>query len=153
MESLSDTIVTLAAIVLTLGLVPLGAYFDHRKRKMVFEERRLMIERGMQPPAALPDTGPLAMLHGAGGLAPRDTKTAVEACLRRGIVLAFLGAGLWVGDSVLNQRLATLAEYGSQGAQAFIASGALAAAGAVLGLTGIGNLVYYALARSRRDLS
>ena len=63
MESLSDTIVTLAAIVLTLGLVPLGAYFDHRKRKMYFEERRLMIERGMQPPETLPDTGPLAILQ------------------------------------------------------------------------------------------
>ena len=94
------------------------------------------------------------MLHGAGALAPRDTRTAVEACLRRGIVLAFLGG--WPVDWGLGPQSACgdpRGGNGSRGAQAFIASGAFAAAGAVLGLTGIGNLVDHALARSRRDLS
>lgn len=153
MEStVTETIVTVLAVVLTLGLVPLGLYIDHRKRKMVFDERRLMIERGMTPPATMPETNPLAFLHEIGTRGTRDPRAALDACLRRGTVLVFLGLGLWLGDVVLNQRLTALAEYGSRGAVALVASGTFAAAGAVFGLTGVGNLLYYALARRPRDV-
>lgn len=148
--TLTEAIVTIVAIVLTVGIVPLGMYMDHRKRRMIFEERRLMIERGMQPPAEVPEPNPLAFLKELGAPKVRDARSAVEACLRRGIVLLFLGLGLWAGDYVLNQRAAALA---SSGVHPFVASGTLAAVGSICGLTGLGNLIYYGLARRRSILA
>lgn len=104
-----------------------------------------MIERGMQPP---PFTEPKPFPFNMEPRMPRDPKTVLETCFRRGLILAFLGAGLWLGDAVLNQRLTTLDGSASR-ADWLVASGSLAAAGIVLGLLGAGNLVYYALARAR----
>jgi hypothetical protein len=138
-------VVTILAVGLSLGIVPLGIYFDHRKRRMLFEERRLMIERGMQPP---PFTEPKPFPFNQEPRMSRDPKAVLETCFRRGLILAFLGAGLWLGDAVLNQRLTTLDGSASR-ADWLVASGSLAATGIVLGLLGAGNLVYYALARAR----
>lgn len=145
-STLFGQMVTILAVVLSLGLVPLGFYFDHRKRKMLFEERRLMIERGMQPPP-FTESKPFPFnLEPAGS---RDVQALIEACLRRGLILVFLGAGLWLADMVLGQRASVLAGGESRPLAAFLASGSLAAGGIVLALLGAGNLVYYAVARTR----
>ena len=144
-STLFGQVVTILAVVLSLGIVPLGIYFDHRKRRMLFEERRLMIERGMQPP---PFTEPKAFPFNLEPRMPCDPRAVLETCFRRGLILAFLGAGLWLGDAVLNQRLTTLDGSASR-ADWLVASGSLAATGIVLGLLGAGNLVYYALTRAR----
>jgi len=143
--------VTILAVVLSLGIVPLGIYFDHRKRSMLFEERRLMIERGMQPP---PFVEPKPFPFNLEPRMPRDARAVLETCFRRGLILTFLGVGLWVGDTVLSQRLTALDGSASR-ADWLMASGTLAATGIVLGLLGVGNLVYYALslARSRHSHS
>ena len=41
----------IALVILGFGLAFWATYWDFRRRQLEFEERRLMIERGMQPPA------------------------------------------------------------------------------------------------------
>lgn len=145
-STLFGQIVTILAVVLSLGIVPLGIYFDHRKRTMVFAERRLMIERGMSPPPLI-ESKPFPFNR-----EPRSTgdpRALVDGCLRKGITLASAGAGFWLADAVLQQRLTMLDSDIGRPLAALFASGSLAAAGTVLGLLGAGNLVYFALARGR----
>jgi hypothetical protein len=101
-------------ILLVAGLV----VTEHRKDRMKFEERRLMIERGLTPPED-----------------PSKLPRTPDHYLRRGVVLLFLGLGL-----VLSPVLLLDISPGSFGRVA-------AASGIVIGLLGVGNLVYYRLSR------
>ena len=83
-----------------------------------------MIEKGMTPP---PDV-------------PAENKKLVtpEDCLRRGTIMFFLGAGLGIASRVV----LTLS---SESDLAWL----LGVAAAIVGLLGLGNLVYYLIGRNR----
>ena len=80
-----------------------------------------MIERGLTPPPVLPDGGKKGV--------------TAEDCLRRGTIKLFLGMGLGIGYWPLLRV--------DDGPDAWIA----AVGGAIVGLLGVGNLVYYFIAR------
>src|SRR5262245_47451584 len=101
-------------ILLVAGVV----VTEHRKDRMKFEERRLMIERGLTPPEDQSKR-------------PRTP----DHYLRRGVVLLFLGLGLVVSPLLLLDI--------SPGSFGRVA----AASGIVVGMLGAGNLVYYRLSR------
>ncbi len=114
---LLGVMIPILATVLGIGLAFWAIYWDYRKKRLQYEERRLMIEKGMTPPLVLPDEG---------------THHALEDCLRRGTIMLFLGIGIGIGYLLL-QNSARLFGLG----------------GAIVGLTGLGNLVYYFIARNR----
>lgn len=110
----------LVSSVLTLGIVFWWIYWSYRKKQLQYHERQLMIERGMTPPPVLPDDG--------SRLTPQDS-------LRRGLILLFLGAGLAVAGLVAGRTVEE--ELG----------GLLGISAAIVAFIGVGNLVYYAIAR------
>jgi nitrogen fixation-related uncharacterized protein len=128
---------TLQAIVPILGvMIPISAvvlgfavgfwaiYWAYRKQRLQYEERRLMIEKGMTPPAVLPE-----------GEKKRWTP---EECLKYGTIMVFLGIGFGVASLLV----------GPSGRGPHPSE--LAVAGAIVGLLGLGNLVYYVIARGRK---
>src|SRR5690349_4495972 len=83
----------LIPIVAILGsfAIPITAIvMDFRRRKLQFEERRAMIERGMQPP-------PLVE-HDRMGRTPEERR---DRALRGGIMALSLGVGLAVASFLL----------------------------------------------------
>ena len=118
---LLGVMIPLLATVLGLGVAFWAIYWDHRKKRLQYEERRLMIEKGLRPPPVFPDEG-----H-----TPDD-------CLRRGTIMVFLGIGFGLAHLVLQN-----AAYHGPPRWGF------AVAAAVVGLYGLGNLVYYFIARNR----
>ena len=72
-------LIPLAAIVFGIGVAFWAMWLGHQRRRMQFDERRLMIEKGMTPP-------PL----------PEPTKRSPDASLRVGIMLLMLGVGFAV---------------------------------------------------------
>jgi len=125
-------LIPVLAIVLGIGVAFWSIYWDHQKKRLLFEERRLMIERGMTPPE-FPVDMPWAMFKGQEG-----QQMSPEASLRHGTVQLFLGIGLALGYFVLR---ASSEDWGW----------VLGAGGAIVGLLGMGNLVYYFIARSRKS--
>jgi hypothetical protein len=122
MEELTGVLGVLTGLVssvLTLGIVFWWIYWSYRKKQLQYHERQLMIERGMTPPPVLPDETPKS---------PQD-------CLRRGLVLIFLGAGLAVAGLIAGRSVEE--ELG----------GLLGVAAAIVAFVGVGNLVYYFIAR------
>ena len=115
----------LSAIVMGIGLAFWSVYWSHRKRQLQYEERRVMIERGMTPPPDLP--------HDKIRITPQD-------CLRRGVVLLSLGAGFALGAVVL-------ANFSSQQQLVWVAG----VAAAIVGCLGAGNLAYYVIARQKPE--
>lgn len=107
--------------ILGIGVAFWSIYWDHRKKRLQYEERRLMIEKGMEPPPVLPDD---------------DKKVTPEDCLRRGTIMLFLGIGIGVAYFVLPAS-------GGDAPPPWLAG----AAGAIVGLLGVGNLTYYLIAR------
>lgn len=83
-----------------------------------------MIERGLTPPPDLPNAKKI--------VTPED-------CLRRGTILLFLGIGFGIVYVVL-------ANASGDGPPAWLAG----VAGAIVGFLGLGNIVYYFLARNRK---
>jgi uncharacterized membrane protein YfcA len=115
--------IPLTAIVLGIGVAFWTIYWDHQKKRLQYQERQLMIEKGMAPPPELPK---------------EEKKFTPEASLRRGTVLLFLGVGFGVGYVVL-------ANSGGDGPPPWIAG----VAGAIVGFLGLGHLTYYFIARRK----
>ncbi len=117
-KELAFLLIPIISIVMGIGLAAWAIYWDHQKQRLKHEERRLMIEKGMTPP---PD------------LAAEKKLVTPEDCLRRGIILFFLGIGLGIASLVVGAALSWL----------------FGVAAAIVGLLGLGNLVYYFIARNR----
>ena len=128
--------ITLIAIVMTFS-IPIWAIFnDHRKRRMLHEERRLMIERGMVPPPL-----PAARKPWDGA---SDPVRALEACFQRGVILTIVGVGMAAGLLLLTDQLTPFRNEVPDRTFAELSVVAL-----FIGLIGVANLAYYALARRR----
>ena len=129
-----DNLIPIVAILATFSVPVTAIIMDYRKRRLQFDERRAMIERGMQPP-------PMAdMGHGEHGTLEQRR----EKSLRSGVVLLSLGLGLVVASLVLQSGLV----------QSFIprqVAGPMSVGAAVLAFLGIGNLVYYAISAPKKD--
>jgi hypothetical protein len=124
------------AILATFAVPITAIIMDFRRRKLHSEERRAMIERGMQPPPAE---------EGWTGVRsePRDLATRRERALQTGITMLFTGIGLAVGAVLLNSVIAF----------SFIprgVAGPMAVGAAVVGCIGIGNLTYYFVTRAAK---
>ncbi|MGH9254373.1 MAG: DUF6249 domain-containing protein [Vicinamibacterales bacterium] len=118
-------LIPLSAIVLGIGIAFWYIYWDHQKKRLQYQERQLMIEKGLTPPPVLPDQ-------------PRK-KVTPEDCLRRGTVLLFLGIGFGAAALVVINAWPEEAELG----------GMLGVTGAIVGFLGLGYLVYYFIARRK----
>jgi hypothetical protein len=122
---LAGIMIPLSAIVLGIGLAFWSVYWNHQKRQLQYRERQLMIEKGLPPPPILLD---------------EKHTTTPDASLRRGIVLLSLGIGLGVAAAFLapldrNEGLLPVS----------------VVAAAIVGSLGVGNLVYYFVARRKPD--
>jgi hypothetical protein len=117
--------IPLSSIVLGIGVAFWYIYWEHQKKRMQYQERQLMIEKGLMPPPMLPDQ-------------PKK-KITPEDCLRRGTVLLFLGAGFGAAAVVVFNTWTQEAELG----------GVLGVTGAIVGFLGLGYLVYYFIARRK----
>jgi hypothetical protein len=132
LENLMDAglLIPIIAIMGAFAIPITAIVMDYRGRKLQSEERRAMIERGMQPP-------PLEE--------PRirhDPVERREKTLFNGITTLFLGIGMGVAAWLLENVVA----------RSFIPKGLigpLAVGAAVVGFVGLGNLVYF-LATARR---
>ncbi len=129
----------IAIIAIVGGLsIPISAiYLDFRRRQLQFEERRAMIERGMTPP-------PLEDMDEDGANRrrfERDPALRREKALRDGIVCLFTGIGLALGAWALTVVPDSFIPPG--------VAGPMSVGAAVVGLVGIGQLVYYAVSRPR----
>ena len=129
-----DIMIPIVAILATFAVPITAIIMDYRRRRLQFEERRAMIERGMQ----LPPLGDLGQGEG-GTLEQRRGKS-----LRSGVVMFALGVGLAVAALVLQSGVV----------QSFIprqVAGPMSVGAAVLAFLGIGNLVYYAISAPKKD--
>jgi hypothetical protein len=91
--------------------------------RLQYQERQLMIQKGLTPPLVLPGRA----------------KPTPEDCLRRGTVLLFLGVGFGAAAVVVFNAWPQEGEFG----------GVLGVTGAIVGFLGLGYLVYYFIARRR----
>src|SRR5262245_996238 len=78
---LLGVMIPILAIVLGMGVAFWAIYWDHRKKRLQYEERRLMIEKGMTPPLVVPDEG---------------SSATPETRLQRGVIMLFVGIGLGI---------------------------------------------------------
>jgi hypothetical protein len=117
-------LIPIIAIVMGIGIAFWFVYWDHQKKKLQYEERRLMIEKGMTPPPVFID----------------EEKKAVtpEQSLRRGLILCFLGVGFGIGYFIAGDM-----DGGEPGML-------LGMAAAIVGALGIANLMFYLIARNRQ---
>lgn len=118
--------IPLTALVLGIGVAFWSIYWQHQRKRLEYQERQLMIERGMTPPLELPSDKKDRFI----GRSPED-------CLRRGTINLFLGIGLAVVYFALGNA--------PDDELPWIAG----AAGAIVGFLGLGNLMYYFLSRNR----
>ena len=124
LTGLLGVMVPIVAIVLGIGVAFWSIYWDHRKKQLQYDERRLMIENGMTPPAL--DGGSKATL-------PEDS-------LRVGIIMTFIGIGLGIAYLImLNSE--------SGGPPDWI----FGVGAVIVGMLGLGNLLYYRVAQSRGE--
>jgi hypothetical protein len=123
LTGLIGVFIPLSAIVLGTGIAFWSMYLEHQKKRLQYQERQLMIEKGLTPPPVLPD---------------ERKHVTPDDCLRRGTVLLSLGIGLAFASVVL-------ANFASDEELAWI--GGVAAA--IVGSLGIGNLAYYRIARPK----
>jgi hypothetical protein len=123
--------IPIIAIVGTFSVPVTAIVMDYRRRKLQFEERRAMIERGMQPP-------PLAEYSARNGRFHPDPAVRRERSLFTGVSMLFLGAGLGVGAWLLENVVSV----------SFIPKGVvgpMTVGSAVLLFIGLGNLAYFAI--------
>jgi len=125
MEDIIGASIPLVAIVMGIGVAFWRMYLDHQRRKLQYEERRLMIERGMTPPP----------------LPPEVPRRSLEGSLRNGIIFVSLGLGFAVAYVL------------RQGPDLFSrptgASNGFAIVAPILIMLGVGYLVYYTIARKQ----
>ena len=114
--------IPIIAIVFGIGVAFWSIYWEHRTKQLQYAERQLMIEKGLTPPPVLPDEG--------------KKRATPEDSLRKGTIMLFLGIGCGIGYLVLLNASAA-------GPPPWLAG----VAGAIVGLLGVGNLVYYFIAR------
>lgn len=124
LTGLFGVMVPIVAIILGIGLAFWSIYWGHQKKRLQYQERQLMIEKGLTPPPVLLDD--------------ERKKTTPEDCLRRGTILFFLGIGLALGTAVLANFTNDEELVGIAGVAA-----------AIVVSLGVGNLVYYFIARGR----
>jgi hypothetical protein len=117
--------IPLSSIVLGIGVAFWYIYWEHQQKRLQYQERQLMIEKGLTPPPALLDQ-------------PKK-KITPEDCLRRGTVLLFLGIGFGAAALVVFNAWRQEGELG----------GILGVTGAIVGFLGLGYLVYYFIARRK----
>jgi hypothetical protein len=117
MEDIIGASIPLVAIVMGIGVAFWRMYLDHQRRKLQYDERRLMIERGMTPPPLPPDL-------------PRRS---LDSSLRNGIILLSVGLGFALAYA-LGQGGERASDGFGIGAPLFI-------------MLGLGYLVYYTIAR------
>ena len=55
LTGLLGVMVPIVAIVLGIGVAFWSIYWDHQKKRLQYQERQLMIEKGLTPPPMLPD--------------------------------------------------------------------------------------------------
>jgi hypothetical protein len=113
----------LLSVVMSLGIGFWWIYWSYRQKQLQYQERQLMIEKGMTPPPVLP-----------------EKQVTPEGALRRGTQLVCLGIGLVVAGAIAASRVEE--EFG----------GILLIAAAIIAFIGVGNLVYYFIARRRPTL-
>jgi len=124
-------LIPLVAIVGGLAVPIVALFMDFQRRKLQFEERRAMIEKGMQPPPleAVDQRGQTAEVrrdrHLRGGLS--------SLCIGVGLALAAYLMSHVIGISFLPPGIA----------------GAMAIGACVLGFIGIGQLLYVFVTRPR----
>ncbi|HTY64833.1 MAG TPA: DUF6249 domain-containing protein [Acidobacteriota bacterium] len=116
--------IPIVAIVMGIGVAFWAIYWDHRTKQMKYRERELMIEKGLTPPP----------------LEPEKPRATLDECLQRGVIMIFLGIGLGIGYFVLLH---------SWGPPAWICG----VGAAIVELLGIGNIVYYAIAKKSKNES
>jgi hypothetical protein len=78
-------LIPIIAIVMGIGIGGWAIYWDFRTKQMKYKERELMIEKGLTPPSMDPEKQP----------------PTLEECLRRGVIMVFLGIGLGIAYFVL----------------------------------------------------
>jgi hypothetical protein len=122
-------LIPIIAIAGSFAIPIVAIVMDFRKRRLMFEERRAMIERGMDLPP-LQDSG--FDTHKW----QRDPVARRERSLQAGVTMVFLGIGLglaaWLLQNVVDQT--------------FIPkrlTGPLTVGAAIVSFLGFGNLVYY----------
>ena len=116
--------IPIVAIVMGIGVAFWAIYWDHRTKQMKYRERELMIEKGLTPPP----------------LEPEKPRATLDECLQRGVIMIFLGIGLGIGYFVLLH---------SWGPPAWICG----VGAAIVELLGIGNIVYYVIAKKSKNES
>jgi hypothetical protein len=123
-------LIPIIAIMGSFAIPITAIVMDYRRRQLQSEERRAMIERGMQPP---PLEEPRIR---------RDPVERREKSLFNGITMLFLGIGLGVAAWLLDNVVA----------MSFIPKGLigpLTVGAAVVGFIGLGNLVYFLVTAGR----
>jgi hypothetical protein len=128
-------LIPIIAIAGSFAIPIVAIVLDFRRRKLMFEERRAMIERGMELPP-LQDSG-FDMNKWR-----RDPAARRERSLHVGITMVFLGIGLGVAAWLLQNVIQ----------QTFIPqrlSGPLSVGSAIVMFLGMGNLVYFAVTAKR----
>jgi len=125
-------LIPVVAIVGALAVQLFTVLAAYKRRKLISEERRAMIEKGMEPPP---------MTEQPFGLGPVSASERRDRSLRAGIQLLLIGIGLAIGAWLLRS--------------VFIEPPQVAgwlALGAVLTVAlGLGNLIYVAASRKRQD--
>jgi VIT1/CCC1 family predicted Fe2+/Mn2+ transporter len=126
-------LIPLVAIVGGLAIPVVALFFDFQRRKLRFEERRAMIERGMQPPPESQDE-----TFGGGSTDPVVRR---ERLLNGGLVSFFTGIGLGLGAWVLIRIPYTFSPRG--------VAGPLAVAACIVALAGVGLMLAWVFSRPR----
>ncbi len=135
MEGTLVLLIPIIALVMGIGVGAWAIYWDHQKTRLQHEERRMMIEKGMTPP---PD------------LAAQRKLVTPEDCLRRGTIMFFLGIGLGIASFVVLTLSDDADPLGRLlGVRGLQPAWLLGVAAAIVGLLGLGNLVYYFIGRNR----
>jgi len=127
-------LVPIVAIVGGFAIPITAIIMDYRRRRLQYEERRAMIERGMQPPPLEDKEKPFLQAHHP---TPEEQR---QRSLHSGLILLFLGLGIGLGAYLLGYVFTR-----SFFPDKFPAMMALAAS--VLVFLGLGHLIYYAVAR------
>jgi hypothetical protein len=119
LQEVFAVLIPLSAVVLGIAMACWSLYLEHQRKRLQYQERQLMIEKGMMPPPLPPDEKRRVTPHDA---------------LRRGIVMSFLGAGLGLATAIV-------ASYGENVAWL------LSVVASIVGFLGLGNLLYFAVSR------
>jgi hypothetical protein len=150
-------IIPMTLIVLGFGFGAWAVYWDYRKKQLMYQERRLMIERGITPPPPLDPNantpaGAWATKHkldfeerrlmiekGMTPPSPPKKSWGWHDYLRIGLVMLFLGVGLAIAYLFL-VHTGDVGDAGPAGAW-----------GAVIGMAGLGLTIYALIARASKS--